>query len=94
MRLIDADELRRQEHCIKFGENGRMSAKNEDWVVTDIDIQNAPTIEVKTGRHGYWVISCDSYYPYCSECTKEPQGRVMTDWCPNCGCRMDEEEKR
>ncbi len=40
-------------------------------------------------RHGHWIISCDGYYPYCSECTKEPPGKEMTDYCPNCGAKME-----
>ena len=41
--------------------------------------------EQKTGR---WIISTDGYYPYCSICKNEPQGRIMTDYCPNCGAKM------
>lgn len=37
---------------------------------------------------GEWKINPDGYYPYCSECQKEPQGREMTDYCPNCGADM------
>ena len=40
-------------------------------------------------KHARWEICCDGYYPYCSNCKNEPQGREMTDFCPNCGCRMD-----
>lgn len=35
-----------------------------------------------------WEICCDGYYPYCSNCHKEPQGREMTKYCPNCGAEM------
>ncbi len=56
------------------------------------EIKRLPTADVRPERHGHWIISCDGYYPYCSECTKEPQGRVMTDWCPNCGAKMDGED--
>lgn len=35
-----------------------------------------------------WEICSDGYYPYCSKCKKEPQGRIMTDYCPNCGAWM------
>lgn len=40
---------------------------------------------------GHWVICSDGYYPYCSECNKEPPGRVMSAFCPNCGARMTDE---
>ena len=41
--------------------------------------------------HAKWEISSDGYYPYCSNCKNEPQGREMTKWCPNCGAKMDKE---
>jgi hypothetical protein len=39
-------------------------------------------------RIGQWIINSDGYYPYCSRCNKEPQSRLMTDYCPNCGAYM------
>lgn len=39
-------------------------------------------------KKGEWKINCDGYYPYCSECGKEPSGRTMTDYCPHCGVKM------
>ena len=57
-------------------------------LITDIDV--ADVTEVK---HGEWLICCDGYYPYCSECGYEPpwvQGRDMrTNYCPECGAIMD-----
>lgn len=52
-------------------------------------IENMPTIEAEPVKHGRWEINCDGYYPYCSNCKNEPQGREMTLCCPNCGARMD-----
>lgn len=52
-------------------------------------IENMPTIEAESVKHGRWEINCDGYYPYCSNCKNEPQGREMTLYCPNCGARMD-----
>lgn len=51
-----------------------------------------PSEDVEPVRRGHWIINSDGYYPQCSECMKEPQGRVMTDWCPNCGARMKGEK--
>lgn len=34
-----------------------------------------------------WLINSDGYYPYCSECMKEPPN-CMTAFCPNCGAKM------
>ena len=39
-------------------------------------------------RIGHWLINSDGYYPYCSRCNNEPQCRLMTDYCPNCGAYM------
>ena len=55
-------------------------------------ISDAPAADVEPVRRGHWIINSDGYYPQCSECMKEPQGRVMTDWCPNCGAKMGGEE--
>lgn len=56
------------------------------------EIMKFPTADVEPVKHGHWIINSDGYYPQCSECMSEPQGRVMTDWCPNCGARMKGEE--
>lgn len=57
------------------------------------ELQKVPAIysEQKTGR---WLINSDGYYPYCSICKNEPQGRIMTDYCPNCGAKMKREETK
>ena len=39
-------------------------------------------------RKGKWLINPDGYYPYCSECGAEPEGRKMTKFCPECGTPM------
>lgn len=39
--------------------------------------------------HGRWIICSDGYYPYCSECKEEPKHGEMTNYCPNCGAKMD-----
>ena len=42
----------------------------------------------KQPESGEWLINSDGYYPYCSICKNEPKGRIMTDYCPNCGAYM------
>jgi Zn finger protein HypA/HybF involved in hydrogenase expression len=44
--------------------------------------------QAEKGETANWIISCDSYYPFCSECGEEPPGREMSRYCPNCGRRM------
>ena len=48
-------------------------------------LKEMPSVQQKTGR---WLVNSDGYYPYCSLCKNEPQGRIMTDYCPNCGAKM------
>ena len=61
---------------------------------------NAPTADVAPVVHGRWVqVIChvefedgfvDRLYECCSRC-HEPNGRKTSDYCPNCGARMDGE---
>lgn len=48
-----------------------------------------PTTDVEPVKYAKWEICSDGYYPYCSNCKNEPQGGVMTPFCPNCGTKMD-----
>ena len=52
-------------------------------------VQSEPTADVTPIIHSKWEICCDGYYPYCLHCGREPQGREMTKYCPNCGAKMD-----
>ena len=52
-------------------------------------IDEHPTADVQEVRHGKWIINSDGYYPYCSECGKEP--KEMSEFCPHCGAKMDKE---
>lgn len=64
--------------CIrKFNET------NED------DIMNE---NVEPCKRGKWIICSDGYYPYCSVCRHEPTRGEMTNYCPQCGAKMDKEE--
>lgn len=56
-------------------------------------IENAHPADTATIIHAKWIICSDGYYPYCSNCKREPQGRTMTKFCPNCGATMDRNEE-
>lgn len=43
-----------------------------------------------TVRKGKWKINCDGYYPYCSVCGSEPEGREKLERCPSCGAFMED----
>ncbi len=56
-------------------------------------INNLPAADVAVVKHGKWIsLSHDhnDVYCRCSECGKAKAGR--TNYCPNCGARMDKEE--
>lgn len=42
--------------------------------------------------HAKWEINCDGYYPYCTDCKKEPENGIMSKYCPHCGAKMDKED--
>ena len=83
MRLIDADELK-----IQFDGHFVGVAKN--------DLDNAPTVEAEPIIHGHWIREyyqlgtaiTNSVLVECSNCHKKVVD--STDFCPNCGAKMDE----
>ena len=56
------------------------------------EIKTIPAADVAPVRHGRWVN--ESFYTHCSVCGNtaiyDKYGQeVKSDYCPNCGCRMD-----
>lgn len=45
-------------------------------------------------EQGHWIISSNGYYPYCSECKSKPKSGEMTDFCPSCGAKMNNKQRR
>lgn len=93
MRLIDADALR--EKAYQTYPASMMNPYGGDYVVKMEDIDNAPTIEAEPVRHGRWLYdSCEMEF-FCSVCSREaPVGMTtyhITNYCPNCGAKMDGE---
>ena len=82
MRLIDAEELK------KTFVGNRYGTKAIEYY-----IDNAPTVDAEPVRHGRWDGATCSVCGFSwSEVTYEaPQ--VEMSFCPNCGAKMDEEEK-
>lgn len=89
MRLIDADALPYDEFL------------NHRIVMWD-DIERSKTIDAEPVRHGKWIEHHEHYtwmgYTYwsCSECGfecgYEKDITIRTNYCPNCGYKMDLEE--
>lgn len=77
MRLIDADAL--LQRAVSHGWS------TPKWV-SNIVIEDAPTIEAEPTKHGRWIK--DEYgIPHCSEC-KAINNTVYRNYCPNCGADM------
>ena len=86
VRMIDADALMRDIEQYHLS-NGKF----QHW----IELQ--PTVDAVPVRHGKWIhevrYTIDSLHSYqqyrCSEC--DMTYITNTNYCPNCGARMDEE---
>lgn len=82
MRLIDADALIAKAYIMQEP-NGFIHS-----VVTERQIVAAPTIEAEPVRHGRWVDA----HKGLSACKCTICGSVReteTNYCPNCGAKMD-----
>lgn len=67
-----------------LGCEGNAITENDFETVADYLLANGVTIR----EQAHWEIDCDGYYPYCSNCRHEPEGRKMTKYCENCGAKM------
>ena len=62
-------------------------------------IRNQPTADVQEVRHGKWELidECANEGVYCSNCRKKvyrakyANQKVKSNYCPNCGAKMDKE---
>ena len=86
-RLIDANAIPWEEHYVPDGDT-QWEYKKELCVLKPV-IDAMPTVDAVEVVHGRWIINCDGYYPYCSVCKEEPKHGEMTNYCPNCGAKMD-----
>ena len=87
MRLIDADALPRYTGY----------ALSADEIA--IAVENAPTIEAEPVRRGRWIhdgydLQHGNDWIHCSECGKRGINvpADLTNYCPNCGAKMDVEK--
>ena len=90
MRPIDADELKKRGVDDGF-----------DLWVSWKDIDSMPTIDAVPVVHGEWTTKRTWQHDgeiYCSVCdsnapTEGDYRQVKTNYCPNCGAKMDGERK-
>lgn len=86
MRAIDADALMsHQRKAVMF----YWSGEAQENVITVSEIEKAPTLEVEPVRHGKWKRTAMSDTLWCMACGKIPDYQTETDYCPNCGAKMD-----
>lgn len=90
-RLIDANRIVYSWTIDNDGEE-------HDGVTLQSIIDKMPTVDAEPVRHGHWIKANDPMSsPFdtmkrclCSECR---EWAAVTSYCPNCGAKMDEEEK-
>ena len=100
MRLIDADIMRENLEWCK-SQSGRYDDIYWDDVIERLDVQ--PTVDAVPVKHGRWQwlsstydrIPCEVRYR-CDKCHHETITHGHVPWekyCPNCGAKMDLEER-
>lgn len=97
MRLIDAYALleRFNEKCDMATAiiDEETSKRFHKFCVIADALEDCPTVDAEPVRHGHWIEQTPedrySWAPWrCSEC-KLPSGKHQTNYCPNCGAKMD-----
>lgn len=84
-RFIDADaiKIRRGVYIDFLRDITAISLKS--------DIDNTPTADVSPVVHSKWITKFGEFPNICCVCNK--QAREKTEYCPNCGAKMDEREE-
>lgn len=82
------EAVKKIKSCIFAADDAWESGYNTAMAEIMECIKRITPADVQPVKHAHWEICCDGYYPYCSNCKNEPQGREMTDFCPNCGSFM------
>lgn len=88
MRLIDADALEWFRVTLSNGETCILIRKSH--------INELPMVDAEPVRHGRWENYPSHSYRRCSICKMEwekPRFNTRSNYCPNCGAKMDGERK-
>lgn len=89
MRLIDADMLESKQKTIYMQhENVTIPTR----VISIADLHLAPTVDAEPVRHSRWTE--DGVCMNCGMdalCFMDSHIQLRTDFCPNCGAKMDAE---
>lgn len=100
MRPIDADTIFPNGHVLVWEKDGETTA---NYILKFI--KDAPTLDVEPVRHGRWETDREDIEwgnslkrKHCTNCgsrphfDKEKREFVLTNYCPNCGAKMDAKE--
>ena len=70
-------------------------ADDEPCCVDADDIKEAPSVQPKP-KIGHWIISPNDCFVSCSECGLHGDKGIYKHyrWCPNCGAKMESEDKK
>lgn len=94
-RYINADATLKRFEELHGSESDLLNCYNADWIVSFIEEQ--PTADVQKVKHGHWILRHvgAGHYWECSVCHTNPCIYITenTRYCPNCGAKMDEEER-
>lgn len=85
MRLIDADELRKE--IDKQAYPYKDSTANDIYFSVLHLLVNAPTVDSESIKYGKWIEGADGSC-MCSECGKVIRYTIGY-YCPNCGAKME-----
>lgn len=99
MRLIDADANKAT--MLKCAENPESMKARLCYLFAARIFEEAPTVDAVPVVHAYWTTKRTWQHDgeiYCSACdhdapTEGDYRQVKTNYCPNCGAKMDGERK-
>lgn len=57
-------------------------------------IMNRPVADVEEIRHGQWMFDTRTIVPRCSVCGEDAIAETISSYCPHCGAKMEEENKK
>ena len=57
-------------------------------------IMNRPIADVEEIRHGHWVFDTRTIVPRCSVCGEDAIAETISSYCPWCGAKCEEENKK
>lgn len=95
MRLIDADALKEKLPPVFIEASCRDCPVVRGFVGLGNLINEAPTVDAAPVVHGEWIEGEDEYTSFlkCSVCGEEfcswDSDCARTNYCPNCGAKMD-----